>query len=144
MPAFLENLGRSNVTLTAAGGAFGHEDSPVPAFLENLGRSNVTLTAASGAFGHEDSPVPAFPVLENLGRSNVTLTAAGGALVRRMPKQPESRPSINLRIAALKSALAARPKVPPVRVPPKRPVPKQMPSERPFTSSKAAGFFLGE
>ena len=30
LPAFFENLGHSNVILTAGGGAFGHNDGPKP------------------------------------------------------------------------------------------------------------------
>ena len=30
----------------------------LPAFFENLGHSNVILTAASGSFGHKDGPTP--------------------------------------------------------------------------------------
>ena len=123
-PAFFENLGQSNVTLTAAGVAFGHKDSPEPGVeptiisggmnAQNLGHSNVTLTAASGAFGHKDSPEPgAVPLpafLKNLGHSNVTLTAAGGAAGPRPPSTP---PSVNVRIAALRlRAAAAGPRPP--------------------------------
>merc|ERR1712203_935577 len=52
LPAFFENLGHSNVILTAGGGAFGHKDGPKQGAISCRQGEEAWLTWKSGAFGN--------------------------------------------------------------------------------------------
>merc|ERR1719386_339832 len=51
LPAFFENLGHSNVILTAGGGAFGHKDGPKQGDISCRQGEEAWLTWKSGAYG---------------------------------------------------------------------------------------------
>merc|ERR1712013_75289 len=52
LPAFFENLGHSNVILTAGGGAFGHKDGPKQGAISCRQGEEAWLTWKSGAYGN--------------------------------------------------------------------------------------------
>ena len=64
----------------------------LPAFFENLGHSNVILTAGGGAFGHKDGPSRALPLAVrvrrpgSIGRLVCSAIAASRMVSLSMPR----------------------------------------------------------